>query len=388
MNIKRKFTISNIVMLATPIILIGIVTAIFIAAFIITFPADKFYISKIELLDIHNLTKYLGEFFGKNPNAIKYISIWGLICIFIIVSAITSISIILSKSILKPINELTKAAVNIKSGNLDFEVLRASDEEIDKLCVVFNEMRQELKTSKERELFLKQERNMLLANLSHDLKTPVTSIKGYVKGIQDGVANTPEKMDKYLSTISSKATIIEDMVNNLSLFSKLELSKLQFDFEIGDINSFIKEIYEEVKFDLDKNNVELKIELPQEEYNVKLDCEKLYRVFTNLIDNAVKYKCEGRGYIKISTQLEHNGVVITISDKGLGMAESELKKVFDSFYRIDPSRNSDIKGSGLGLGISKQIIEQHGGKLWFQSKLQEGTTALIYLPLRQNPNNI
>ena len=126
----------------------------------------------------------------------------------------------------------------------------SSCDEIDVLCQSFDSMRRTLKSAADKEKYMKEERSMLLANLSHDLKTPVTSIKGYIEGIRDGIADTPEKQKRYLDTIYSKAGMIDDMVNNLSIFSKLEMSKLNFEFTTGDINLFLRDFAEDFRLDI------------------------------------------------------------------------------------------------------------------------------------------
>ena len=137
-------------------------------------------------------------------------------------------------------------------------------------------MRKELKRAREREKYMKKERNMLLANISHDLKTPITSIKGYVEGIQDGIADTPKKMKRYLDTIHTKAEVIDDLVNNLSVFSKLELSRLTFEFKEGDINSFMRDFVDDYRLDLEKNGIKLETDIPTDEVIVRMDYEKMH----------------------------------------------------------------------------------------------------------------
>ena len=277
------------------------------------------------------------------------------------------------------INDLARAADYIRADNLDFEVMGSEYDEIDMLCNNFDMMRKELKRAREREKYMKKERNMLLANISHDLKTPITSIKGYVEGIQDGIADTPEKMKRYLDTIHTKAEVIDDLVNNLSVFSKLELSRLIFEFKEGDINSFMRDFVDDYRLDLEKNGIKLETDIPIDEVIVRMDYEKISRVFSNLIDNAVKYRSEDNPTLSVSTMCSDGGVYVNISDNGIGIDENELKNVFDGFYRVDSSRS--IKGSGLGLGIAKQIVEKHGGKIWLKSDgLGKGTTAVVFLP--------
>lgn len=380
MKIKNKFTLYNIIMLITPILLIGVISVCFLIIFILKFPVEELNITRASMLDPLVFSQALGEFFKGNPDAIGYVVLWLFLCVFLLVVSTTVATHFMTKSVEKPINDLARAADYIRDGNLNFEVMGSDYDEIDKLCTNFDTMRKELKMAQERESYMKKERSMLLANISHDLKTPVTSIKGYVEGIRDGIADTPEKMNRYLDTIYAKARVIDDMVNNLSMFSKLELSRMTFDFEEGDINVFLRGLVEDYRLDMEKNGVELVSNISDETAIVKIDYEKISRVFSNIIDNAVKYRNENNPMLEISTFTRDNGVYVCISDNGIGIEEKELKNVFEGFYRVDSSRS--IKGSGLGLGIVKQIVEKHGGKIWLKSEgLGKGTTAIVYLPL-------
>ena len=382
MKIKSKFTLYNIIMLITPILLIGVISVCFLIIFILKFPVEELNITRTSMLDPFVFSQALGEFFKGNPGAIGYVVLWLFICVVLLVASTTIITRLMTKSIENPINDLAAAADYIRGGNLNFEVMGSDYDEIDRLCSNFDSMRRELKMAQERESYMKKERSMLLANISHDLKTPVTSIKGYVEGIRDGVADTPEKMNRYLDTIYAKAETIDDMVNNLSMFSKLELSRMTFDFEMGDINAFLRGLAEDYRLDIEKNGVELVNKIPQEKAVVKIDYEKMSRVFSNIIDNAVKYRSDNKPVLEITTFTRDKGVYVCISDNGIGIEEKELKNVFEGFYRVDSSRS--IKGSGLGLGIVKQIVEKHGGKIWLKSEgLGKGTTAIIYLPIAE-----
>ena len=382
MKIKSKFTLYNIIMLITPILLIGVISVCFLIIFILKFPVEELNITRASMLDPLVFSQALGEFFKGNPDAIGYVVLWLFLCVVLLVVSTTVATHFMTKSVEKPINDLAKAADYIRDGNLNFEVMGSDYDEIDKLCTNFDTMRKELKMAQERESYMKKERSMLLANISHDLKTPVTSIKGYVEGIRDGIADTPEKMNRYLDTIYAKARVIDDMVNNLSMFSKLELSRMTFDFEEDDINVFLRGLVEDYRLDMEKNGVELVSNISDETAIVKIDYEKISRVFSNIIDNAVKYRNENNPMLEISTFTRDNGVYVCISDNGIGIEEKELKNVFEGFYRVDSSRS--IKGSGLGLGIVKQIVEKHGGKIWLKSEgLGKGTTAIIYLPIAQ-----
>lgn len=379
MKIRRKFTLYNLIMLLAPIIIIGVISVCFLIIFIMKFPVEELYISRMQLLNPVIFSRVLGEFFKNNPNALLYAVVWIMLCIIVLMVTTTLITGRMTRSIEKPIKDLSKAADSIRGGNLDFEVMGSDYNEIDNLCVSFDEMRKELKTAQIKEAKMKHERSMLIANISHDIKTPVTSIKGYVSGIKDGVASTPEKLKRYLDTIYSKADTIDNMVNSLSLYSKEQLSKGDFNFEKADLNGFLRDFTEDCKLDLERRGVGFKKDIPEDAAFVRLDKEKLSRALLNLIDNGVKYGGDNP-QIKIGAFIKDKGAYITVSDNGIGIENKDIDKVFESFYRADASRS--VKGSGLGLGIVKQIIERHGGKIWLKSEgTGKGTTVTIRLPL-------
>lgn len=381
MKLKQRFTLSNITILITSVGSAGVISVCFLIMFILKYPVEELYITRAELLNPAVLSRAIGDFFQNNPSALRYVIIWFVLVIGVFAVITTGVTGTLSGNIQNTLNDLTNAADNIRNGNLDIRVMESGYDEIDTLCRSFDSMRRALKTAEATEKRMHSERSMLLANLSHDLKTPVTSIKGYIEGIRDGIADTPEKQRKYLDTIYAKAVMIDEMVNNLSVFSKLELSKLKFEFAVGDFNEFVREIFDDYRLDLEKENMELKIETENTPVKVKLDYEKMRRVFSNIVSNSIKYKKDGKGVLEVHSHSGDGGIYITVTDDGIGISESELKNVFDEFYRVDTARTMNIQGSGLGLGIAKQIVENHGGKLWLKSGgVGKGTTAVIYLP--------
>lgn len=368
-------------MLLAPILLMGVISVVFLMIFVLKYPVEELQISRAALMNPQIFSHAVGDFFQRNPEAFQPVFLWLGLCLAVMVVTTTLVTMRMSRIVTRPIAELTKAAEQIRCGNLDFEVLGSRYEEIDALCAEFDSMRKSLRDARRTEERLHTERNMLLANLSHDLRTPITSIKGYIDGIRDGVADSPEKLEKYLDTIYAKTIVIEEMVRNLSTFSKLELSKLQFRFVHGELNSFLKEFMEEYRMDLEKRGMALETAFCDERVQVKIDYEQMGRVLANLIENAIKYKKEGPGKLTVETHAGDGGIYIQLADDGIGIRQEELKKVFEGFYRVDTARTMNIKGSGLGLGIAKQIVEQHGGKIWLQSAgVQQGTKAIIYLP--------
>ena len=306
-----------------------------------------------------------------------------IIGFFVFISASIAVSVVtsylFSKRIANPVALLKEATAEIRKGNLDLEIIETGDEEIRELCRDFEVMRIQLKDSIRMKLKYDDDRKMLVSSISHDLKTPITSIKGYVEGILDGVARTEEKKEEYLKTIYSKAESIDFMIDDLLLYSKLDLNQIPFNFEKTDIVEYFNYCIYESTPELAKSNVELKFEnkLVKSKY-VMLDRERMKRVIMNIIDNSRKYMDKEKGKIKIMLRETNLSIIIEIRDNGAGISKDEINNIFDRFYRADFAR-SGTKGSGLGLAIAKQIVEGHNGKIWGISHSNKGTSIIISL---------
>lgn len=288
-------------------------------------------------------------------------------------------SYIFSKTMLKPISLLKTAASEISSGNLDYKIIEDGDDEIKELCHTFDFMRIQLKDSIHMKMKYDENRTMLVSSISHDLKTPITSIKGYVEGIIDGVANTPEKLESYLKTIYSKSEHIDGMIDDLLLYSKLDLNQLPFNFEKTNIIEYFYDCISENDAELRKANIDISLnnEL-QNSKHVMIDRERLRRVIMNIIDNSRKYMDKSEGQIIVTLRETNTSIIIEIRDNGSGIGKEDVDKIFDRFYRADASRGL-TKGSGLGLAIGKQIVEGHKGRIWAVGHENEGTSIMISL---------
>ncbi|EJR67941.1 hypothetical protein IIO_00260 [Bacillus cereus VD115] len=289
------------------------------------------------------------------------------------------VSYFVSKSVIKPIFILKDATERIKEGNLEFQIPVTSHDEIGQLNQGFEEMRKKLKESIEVQTQYEENRKELISNISHDLKTPITSIIGYVEGIKDGVANTPEKMDKYLTTIHTKAKHMDTLIDELFLFSKLDLNRVPFQFETVELNMFMQELIEEMQMDLSEEGIEVCLQLHPSPLYVTADCEKINRVISNLIHNSVKYMDKEERKIAVTVSSDNDKVILKVMDNGSGIESDTLPYIFERFYRAEQSRNSSTGGSGLGLAIAKQIVEEHGGEIWAESEPREGTSIFFSL---------
>ncbi|WP_223591833.1 sensor histidine kinase [Neobacillus bataviensis] len=301
----------------------------------------------------------------------------GFVLILVLTNSV--LSYLMSRRILKPINQMSEAASKISAGNLDFHLEPIRKDELGKLVKSFDEMRKKLKKSADLREQYENNRRELIANISHDLKTPITSIRGYVEGIKDGVANTKEKLERYLDTIHVKATHMDRLINELFLFSKLDVNSVPFNFEKVELNLFLEDYLEEIRLDLSDEGTQI-VMVTNFRIAVFIDRDKIIRVINNIIFNSVKYIEKGKCRIQISFKEQGKMVKVSICDNGPGVPADEIANIFDRFYRGDPSRSSDTGGSGLGLAIAAQIIQAHGGEIWAENSSGGGLSIHFTLP--------
>ncbi|MFZ5988810.1 MAG: ATP-binding protein [Bacillota bacterium] len=308
---------------------------------------------------------------------------------FVLIVLLTNglLTFFVSQSIIKPLKKLKFGAEQIKDGNLAFVIDEKSKDEVGEVCRAFEEMRQRLKEAIVKQLKYDEERNEFIASITHDLKTPITSIKGHIEGLKDGVADTQEKKEKYIDIMYKKITDMDRLINDLTFYSNQTLNKVPFNFSRVNLKIFIEDIIDEYQLELEKMGI-----LIESSYNlepnvmIKADVEKFKRVVANIIDNSIKYMNKEKGIIRIDVNDRNNKIVIGIHDNGNGIKKEFLPYIFDMFYRADPSRNSSISGSGLGLAIAKQIINEHGGQIWAESEPGKGTSIYIELEKKGEKN--
>lgn len=312
---------------------------------------------------------------------IKAVATQGIISFFVII-LFTAIILIywVYYSIIKPLNILRIATNQIRDGDLNYSVSSDSSDEIGELCRDFEEMRIRLKELIESRLQYEEDIKEMVSNISHDLKTPLTAIKGYSEGLLDGVADTPQKQEKYLKTIYTKANDMSVLVDELSFYAMIDSNTIPYAFKEINLHEFFGDCIEDYSLDLEVKNIKIEyVNNTDHSITVIADGEQLKRVINNIIGNSVKYLDKKEG--KIQTHIQEAGeyVQIDVEDNGSGIHSEDLLHIFDRFYRADASRNSNRGGSGLGLAISKKIIEDHGGKIWAKSELGMGTTILFTL---------
>ena len=300
----------------------------------------------------------------------------------ILIFTSVSIGLWIYRSVATPLVKLRKATQNIKEGNLDFVLEVDGTDEFAELCRDFEEMRRRLKESAEEKVLLDKENKELISNISHDLKTPITAVKGYVEGIMDGVADTPEKMDRYVRTIYNKTNEMDHLINELTFYSKIDTNRIPYTFSKLNVDDYFSDCAEEVGLELETRGIHLYYaNYVEKDVLVIADGEQIRRVIHNIISNAIKYMDKPKGVIQIRVKDVGDFIQVEIEDNGKGIASKDLTYIFDRFYRTDVSRNSSKGGSGIGLSIVRKILEDHGGKVWATSR--EGIGTIMYFVLRK-----
>ena len=278
------------------------------------------------------------------------------------------------KSVFSPINRLNLAMQKIAEGNFDYTLESDDDNEIGELYRNYEDMRLRLKESTEEKKQNERQNRELISNITHDLKTPITAIKGYVEGIIDGVADTQERREKYLRTIYTKANDMDRLINELTYYSSIDNNRIPYNFHRINVAEFFEDCVEDVGLDLESKNIQLNYSnLVDPSTRIIADPEQLKKVINNIIGNSIKYMDKEKGVIDIRLLDEVDSIRVEIEDNGKGIAAKDLANIFERFYRTDASRNSTKGGSGIGLSIVKKIIEDHGGYIWATSKEGEGT---------------
>ncbi|MED1913846.1 HAMP domain-containing sensor histidine kinase [Bacillus thuringiensis] len=291
------------------------------------------------------------------------------------------LTFLVSRSIIRPLYALKQAANEIKEGNLEHPVQLHRKDELGELGEAFEEMRGRLYDSIHLQLQYEENRKQLISSISHDLKTPITGIKACVEAVQEGIADTEAKREKYMKMIAIKSEQMDRLIDELFLFSRLDLNKLPFHFEEVDMRAYMAQFAEELRLDPRMNGVPIRYDEHNESpIPVIADQEKLHRVLMNIVDNSLKYLNKDEKLIRLEVEKAEGEVIVAISDNGTGIEKEAMPHIFDRFYRADPSRNLAMGGSGLGLAIVKQIVEGHGGRVWAESESGRGTRICFTLP--------
>lgn len=304
-----------------------------------------------------------------------------LLIVLVFIASTVVLSLFTSRTIKKPIKKLADGANEIANGNLDYTIDYNSTNEIGQTVDAFNAMTKRLKRSIEAQNRIEQSRKEMIAGVAHDLRTPLTSAKGYVEGLMDGIANTPEKQQRYLSTIYSSTIAMENMLDDLLTISRLELGTIELHRKALDISEVLDDCAEELSLEMEKQGFDFVYDNQMERPSyTALDVDRFMRVIRNIVANSVKYaKKDEKGKLVLAGADHPKSVIISIRDNGIGIEPENLTRIFEPMYRADRARTRVTDGSGIGLAVCKQIVELHGGHIWATGAVGEGLTVLISL---------
>jgi len=279
------------------------------------------------------------------------------------------LGLLFARSFARPLQALTRAARKIAQGELEQEVRVTSSDEIGQLAAAFNQMSREVSTAN-------QLRRQMTADIAHDLRTPLTVIAGYVESMRDGVLQpTPQRLDLIYSEIER----LQHLVNDLRMLSQADAGELPLNPQAINPRALLEHAAELFQHHAARQKVSLAVDVREALPDINVDESRMMQVLDNLISNALHYTPEG-GTITLAGQLKAGKVELTVQDTGSGIPQEELGLIFNRFHRVDSSRHTDSGESGLGLAIVKALVEAHGGQVWAESVLGQGTTMHISLP--------
>ena len=377
MTIKKRLFLSNILMITITIIMSLITVLICIVILNAMFGGSLF-----EILKERQQSPAIGlESIGITYDA--QMILLSVLVIGCIIGTVYFTNRFLTKFVFSKINQPLETLVNgvhqISDGNLDYRISYDTNDEFKSVCEDFNSMANRLKISVDEVQKNEQNRNEMLAGISHDLRTPLTSIKNYIKGLRDGIAKSSEKEQEYLDVIYRKSCEMEGLIDQLFLFSKLETGNLPFHFKSVSIQNYIVTLLDSLESDLRNNHAEINLASDCQVQKVLIDGEQMRRVISNILYNSVKHNKGKEIHIVVTLYQERNRIFIKIKDDGTGVAEEQISRLFDSFYRGDEARSNPSSGSGLGLSIAKMIVTVHGGKITAEN--DNGLSIIIELPI-------
>jgi signal transduction histidine kinase len=308
----------------------------------------------------------------------------GLMYVFLIAVIVVTNRILtrfVFRNVANPIDTLTHGVQQIRDGNLDYRIQYDRKDEFTGICSDFNDMAQRLSDSVERRQRDDDNRKELIAGISHDLRTPLTVVKAYVEGLENGVAMTPEVQVKYLATIRSKADDLERIINQLFMFSKIDIGEFPFDLGPISVDEELHRLIDSVTEDYEARGLTLSLATDCETAVVNADVQQFRNAITNIMENALTYKTAEQGKLQIATHMDSEHVTVELVDDGPGVPPGDIDKLFTVFYRADPARSSKKSGSGLGLAITSKIMARMGGGIQAHNAPEGGLAMVITLPI-------
>ena len=376
-SVKKRIFISNTLMILVTLGLFLLVNLGVIKVYTEAIE-HEFKASTEELLDDDVLEDTVKDWTVRKNEFMLFFLVDGVLCILVLVGVSQIFTRNLVSYIIKPLDALNEGAQRIQENNLSTDILYVGDAEFEQVCTAFNSMQGHLLEEQEKNHKYEKARTDMIAGISHDLRTPLTAIKGTIKALLDGIATTPEKQQKFLTAAYRRTGEMDALLNQLFYVSRLETGNMPLEIKKINITEFIDRYVCGKQEILDPKDVDIQAILQKRKFYIMADPEQLQRILDNLIQNSLKYSEASPVHMAIS--LKHNAeqVILSVGDNGVGVPEDKLPHIFEEFYRGDESRNKK-EGNGLGLYIVKYLTEAMGGTV--RAENRDGLVITMEFPL-------
>lgn len=379
-TVKRRIFILNTIMVLVTLFVFLIINAIVIKIYSESIEQEfKAYLEPKQVVDEEGLEEIIGDFTIRRNGFIVLFLADGILCIAVLVVISQFFTRNLVKHIMKPLELLSDGAKRMKSNDLTQEISYSGDVEFEKVCHTFNDMQKHILMEKEKNYKYEKARTDIIAGISHDLRTPLTAVRGTIKGLMDGVASTPERQNRFLETAYRRTGDMDVLLNQLFYLSKLETGNMPLNLKKIELADFIRSYVNGKQGLLENEQIEIVADIREVTGKALIDPEQLQRIFDNLLENSRKYGEKLPLKTKITLDREEEGFCICFSDNGVGVPENKLP------YLFDESR-SRKEGNGLGLYIVKYLIETLGGSVWAENA--DGFVVHMELPFVEEEETV
>lgn len=382
-TVKRRIFISNALM-----VIVTLVIFLIINLFVIRFYAEsieaEFRMSVEGAIDEDGLEDLLEDWTVHRNEFILIFGADGILCIIVLVIISQLFTKNLANHIMEPLDALAEGAKRIKEKNLTQDIAYTGDLEFENVCAAFNDMQESILAEQEKNRKYEKARTDMIAGISHDLRTPLTAMKGTIKGLVDGIASTPEQQKKFLQAAYRRTGDMDMLLNQLLYLSRMETGNMPIFMQNIEIASFLKNYVKAKREVMDSGQEEIDLDTKGITAEIFVDSEQFQRILDNLLENSRKYGETMPLRVKIKLSKTPGGVSICFQDNGVGVPEEKLPFIFDEFYRGDESRNKK-EGNGLGLYIVKYLMEAMGGSVWAENT--DGFVVYLELPVSTERSN-
>jgi len=384
MTIRRRLAHSNIAMFVIPVLMAAVLLIAGLGAGYLLLV--HYYLPRLGITfsEFHQTSEMIEDLV---KDAAVMIGLYGAVVAAVLILTIAWTNYYLTRDIFRhieePIGELTDGVVRIQNGNLDSPIAYAEQDEFKPVCDAVDEMAARLKKSLEEQQIQQQQKQELIAGMSHDLKNPMTSIRAYTEALLDGVAKEETVREHYLQTIHAKEMDMEAILNRLFEFARMEAGSGHARLENIALMPFLQTAVSEWKYE----DMSVCLHVP-EDLQVKADRVLLSRIVTNLLGNSRKYAGKDFVHVDITAVLSGSVAEIFFADDGEGVPDEQLPRLFDVFYRGDAARSRPGSGSGLGLSVVKRAVEEMGGTVRAENGAEGGLTVIFTIPVKKETDHV